>query len=457
MPPNLSVPECPPSDRGARAATFLEHHGLIPRIPPIRSSDLGLCGAAPFTYYLTRRLGLVPLFRYSQALSHGSWFHSAFELYALHPDAEARNRYDKLIEARLEELSLLCKGVGWVSDRLVTVLERERLDALSALTWYLASRDFKIPNNSFLSAGYEGYFAKPHWRLLGCETIGKVPYKDTHLLAQFDRLYLNEKTNKVWIVDAKTTGAAASLRAQSFPCSFQLRHYLYILDRLAKSKQLHKTFDLPPGAGVGGMIHPIIQKPSITLGQKDRNYHYIAEGKRTGVSGTAQRVGNQWKVALTDGYSGSFSLEEMACNCLHERTGKKPSKAYAGEPCPLNYCKRVRDWYFSEGDYEGEQAMRQAEPPVNVSAVSFGGFDLDEEEEYLSQVEFIYSHATRPATPNRFFRTEDGMSTFGRPSHFAPFYLTPITRWPDIIETNHFTVLHREDETSHNLTIEGEI
>ena len=46
--------------------------------PLLRSSDLrGL--ADPFSWFLTRRLGLTPAVSHSKALSRGSWFHAAFQ------------------------------------------------------------------------------------------------------------------------------------------------------------------------------------------------------------------------------------------------------------------------------------------------------------------------------------------------------------------------------------------
>lgn len=440
-------PSIDKNERGPKVIEYLKHAGLMPRIPTIRSSDLGLAASAPFTYYLTRRLGITPLFTKSEALNRGSWFHHAFELYALHAPAIAYSKYMDLIEARCEEIKLVCKGLGWVSDKMQDKLQSTRLDAHAALAWYLAACDYKVAGNTFLATGFEGYFRKSHWNLLGTELVAAVSYRDTKLLAQFDRLYYNSKTETIWIVDAKTTGKSTTARCQSFLCSFQLQHYLYILENLVAAGAIQEFYKLPSSLKVGGMIHPVIEKPSIVLGQKDRDYFYEAEGKKTKVSGTAKRNKGVWEVSVDTGVTKTYTDEKNAVEELHALCGKKPTKAFSGEPSVSNYVSRVRDWYLAEGDYEGEQSKRLADPPVNVSCVTFHGIDEAFEREYLKKVEFIYDHATREPYPENFFRTEEGMTTFGNLSIHAPFYLAAPLHWPDLVGQNQFTILSREDET----------
>ena len=408
MPPKVEgVPL--PKGKGKSAKEWLEAYGLVARTPYIRSSDYEMCLHCPFQYYLSRRLGLVPLLRWSSALSRGSWFHSRAEIMDELPEVALRNM-KLLLEKRNEELSEICNNRGIIGEERTSILVREERDMLTAVAWVEAASTFKIPGKN---QTFKEYLSANHFRVLGHEVLAKYEHPDFGtLLAQYDLLLYHEKQDKVFIVDFKTCSESPTLRLSTCPIEFQTQHYLQIGKYLLDNKVMTKKFDLLDTTEIGGMLHIAIRKPTISFGQRDRDFevseHTLSRGPRKG------------QVEIR--------------------------RKYFGEPRFENYLKRVKSWYHATDEYEDEAPQRASDPPVNIST-TYGSVTKDQSwvHEYHSRLNLINNYASVFPAPGNFPSSAGYIRSFSKLSPFAPFYLTPVTEWPSIIQQEGFIFEDRDE------------
>jgi len=126
MPPKLPSLKAP-STMGSEASDFLRAHQILPISPPVRSSDYRLCLGDPFTYYMARRLGVVPALSHSPALNRGTWMHLRFQHFDL-PQARLNSLMDHHLGRRMEELTETCRSLGIQSEGRAKILAREEKD-----------------------------------------------------------------------------------------------------------------------------------------------------------------------------------------------------------------------------------------------------------------------------------------------------------------------------------------
>lgn len=423
MPPTPPTPPLPTNGRGEDALHLLESNGILPVVPPIRSSDYDLCLSNPSLYYLSRRMGIRPALSWSKALSRGSWFHYAFEMDDWeNPDCNPTMNIQVLLASRLDELRELCAGLGIVNDGLKAVLQREERDALCACSWYKISSGLRISND--WPDGWRNTLRRSPWRLLCRESTLRMPVSDVlhamglppskykiEVVAQPDAILYNETTNRVWILDLKTCEENPLERLVSCPLEFQAQHYFHVVRTLLLKRRIHPNV-VPADALMGGVIHIAIQKPTIDFGRNDRDYRIVTRTLKSGP------------------------------NKGEERT----EKVYAeGEPKLSNYLARIEDWYHGRGDYLDMASLRESKPPVNVSYVPSCDF-LDEDgiSEYTDRLFFVASYATREPIPKNFPRPTS-VRSFNRTSPYAPFYLSQPSVWPEIIKREGFIVAYRDE------------
>lgn len=449
MPPEVS-PVQMPTDRGRSARQYLESEGLVPRIPSIRSSDYSSALSDPFGYYLRRRLGLTPALSYSEALSRGSYFHTLFALY----DRDDRWQiFKRQCASRLAEINNICKELRIGETARADAIQNEQIDQAYASAWYNAFENLPCLNSTSALDLLSDNFVK-----IGAElrlTWIDERFPKTRQVAQFDLLLLNRKTNKLWIVDAKTTASPPLVRLSTVKEEFQTMHYLHALEWYHERGLLRKQFDrIPANAEIGGMMHVAILKPSIQFGQADRDFHWESEGKRTGISGRIMRspVNLQEFGEYVIKWTRNQPSPEPCCgtmdeclHVLHEVTGKKPERVYQGEPSLQNYMARCMRWYRGQGEYLDKAPDFVNDPPINISYTHASTMlDKDWREDYLARVAMVYDLATREANPCNFLKNIDAIRMGSRLAHFSPFYLTEPKEWPSLVQAQHFLVAHRD-------------
>jgi len=414
MPPEIeNVPI--PTGRGREAQKWMEYHGYVDTTPSIRSSDYEGVLHCPFQYYLSRRLGLSPALRWSKALSRGSWFHKRLESYRETPEVAALIM-DKMLQDRLEELEEICQRIGIKGESKDKVMERERRDFWCALGWYETSMHLETYQK--IPTVYE-FLTQDHFQHLGSEVGIRLHLPKTHklgkvsLTAMYDTLLYHKEQNLVFIVDAKTTASSPEDRLMLCPLEFQTQHYMMVLKFALENKLLQSKFDLPEDVGVGGMIHIAIQKPTIDFGMKDRDFEEVEH--------TLQRGPRKGQVEIR--------------------------RNYVGEPRFDNYITRCNDWYRGQGEYEHNAEKWAISPPINYS-LTYGSLLLDQDylDEYQGRVSLINQYAKCKAFPKNFPRSVSHLQQFGRMSPFTPFYMTPPKEWTDIIESQSFIQLDRDEE-----------
>jgi|TARA_Y100000310_G_scaffold97213_1_gene94896 hypothetical protein len=414
MPPEIEA--CPiPTGRGADAQKWMEYHGYVDTTPSIRSSDYEGVLHCPFQYYLSRRLGLSPVLRWSKALSRGSWFHRRLELYRETPSATAEYLAEMLSD-RLDELKEICETIGIKGESKDRILDREKKDYSCAIAWYEIAMNLKIPQNI---PTINSFLTQPHFRHLGSE-VGirlHMPYthkaKNVSLTGMYDLLLYHEEQNSIYIVDAKTTAISPEERLITCPLEFQTQHYMMVLNFAIEQGLIQKHYNLPDDVRVGGMMHIAVQKPTIEFGMKDRDCeeyeHELTRGPR----------------------KGQIEIR----------------KNYEGEPRFENYLVRCSDWYRGQGEYEHLAEKWASSPPINYS-LTYGTLLQDEDylDEYYARVALIRQYIQCKAIPKNFPRSASHLRQFGRMSPFTPFYLTPIKEWPDIIKAESFMQIDRDED-----------
>ena len=448
MPPE-TIPTPLPTDRAKSARQYLESEGLVPRVPSIRSSDYSSALSDPFGYYVRRRLGLIPALSYSEALSRGSYFHTLFALY----DRDDCNQiFKRQCAARLTEINNICKDLRIAESHRADAVQNERIDQAYASAWYNAFKNLPCINNESALDLLSDNFVK-----LGAEvrlTWIDERFPKTRQVAQLDLLLLNRKTNKLWIVDAKTTASPPLIRLSTVKEEFQTMHYLHALEWFFARGLLHKQYDLPPNVQLGGMMHMAILKPSIQFGQADRDFHWESDGKRTGIAGRIMvspvnlRDQGDYVIKWTRNQPSPEpccgTLEECL-HVLHEVTGKKPEKIYRGEPALSNYIERCMRWYKGELEYLDRAPDFVNDPPVNFSYTHASVMlDKDWRLDYLSRVAMIYKLATQEANPCNFLKNIDAIRMGSKLANYSPFYLTEPKDWPALVQTQQFLVAHRD-------------
>lgn len=439
-----------PTDRGRSARHYLESEGLVARVPSIRSSDYGSALSDPFGYYIRRRLGLVPALAYSEALSRGSYFHTLFALY----DRDDRWQiFRRMCKARLDEINLICRDLRISETARAEAVQNEQVDQAMASAWYAAFEELPCLSDSSALDLLQDNFVK-----LGAEyrlTWVDDRFPRTRQVAQFDLLLLNRKTNKLWIVDAKTTASPPLVRLATVKEEFQTMHYMHALEWFFDRGYLHKQFpQLPANAELGGMMHVAILKPSISFGQQDRDFQWESEGKRTGISGRIMRSPvnlrefGEYVVKWTKNQPSPEpccgTLDECL-NVLHQVTGKKPEKVYQGEPSLSNYQARCMRWYKGQGEYLDKAPDFDNDPPINISYTHWSTtLDKDWRRDYLDRVAMIYKLATQEANPCNFLRNIDAIRMGAKLANYSPFYLTEPKEWPMLVRSQQFLVAHRD-------------
>jgi hypothetical protein len=400
------------------AVEFLEAHGLVAIKPPVRSSDFRLCTDSPFHYLLCRRMGLVPSLRWSEALNRGTWFHERFALMHL-PEAEADAHYKFLLGERLDELMATCQSHGIDGEKRRAILATEEQDHATSLAWYKACSTIEISKEY---GTITQFLQSPHYRvicaecLLGASIMDPMRATDnpTPCVAQPDLLLYHTVQNSLWVVDYKTTSLPVADRAASCSIEPQTQHYLHVLEIQLKNAKFREQYNLPDDVRVGGMMHVIIQKPTIEFGMKDRDYTMdttpLKSGPRKGMP--------------------------------------RNEKVYQGEPRLENYIQRCLEWYHGEGEYAHLSPERVLNPPVNISFTSADALlDSMWRSQYLARLRSVNRWRALKPDPGLFPWPVSVSGKTGRRDPYADFVLRPITEWPEIVKQNGFAIVRRDLET----------
>lgn len=471
MPPETTTMTPPAYDEwGENAAHWLAHVGYSATVPAIHSRDGGTARRCPFLFYLTRRLGLVPAFSMpSPTLARGSWAHKYLEGVRLEP-AVALDNYNRAVEARCKELADIAKILMLGDEKSLDIRARERRDAGAALGWLQAIGSLPLPAQQ-LPQGVFGWLRSPRIVPLGYELSVKYrdpKYPKTDLAGTFDLLYWVPSNKTVWVLDYKTTETPPLVWADMAPIAFQSLHYRHILHNLVQDGAFREKYGLPADVRMGGIVHVVIQKPSIEFGMNDRSYYYEAVGRTKGAdgmygSGFVHKDGNEWASTafrrtgkddvapsdLSQGKPARFKTEDEAVQDLRACCGKTPEKVYSGEPEVPLYTKRCLDWYRGVGDYADKADERAKNPPVIITQVTR---PLDEVEQirYYQHLDYVYHYATCPAHPIKFPPTEQGMRGYNSKAlnEYAPFFRLPVQDWPALIRQFNFTQSHLDVEVA---------
>jgi hypothetical protein len=408
MPPDISATPIPET-YGEDAARFLEAHGVVPVSPPLCSSDYDHSLTNPFSYYLTRRLGLISGLRWSKALARGSWFHRRFE-YIRAPRSTADVRMAEDLESRLSELRAAATAAS-ITDH-TEILNRERRVFAEACCWFDALRAVVV---SPTTGTLQDYLLRPHLRHLDSEVtlvhklkIDGCPAYPSR--ATIDLLVYDTRENCVWIIDPKTFDGSPRTRLSICPREYQTQHYLFTVKHFLDLGLLQQRYDIPADAKLAGMIHMCVRKPPISFGMKDR----------------------------------AFTLDTSPFKSGPRKGQPRNEKVYYGEPSYELYIQRCMDWYLGRGDYEHEAPLRYDDPPVNYS-FTYAHLLLDEDyqREYHSRSAQVIRWATATPHPHNFPQPSDPLA-YGNTTPYTPFYLCPVRDWPTIMAQNGLIVQHRD-------------
>jgi len=445
---------------------MLDDGCTITNSPAIRASHINAI-SDPFGYFLTVRLGLSNAFAVSEALSRGSWLHKRMELWDAPPKVVGQAASD-LLSAREAEIKTTAKELGLTPDDTLHILERARVDQMTAFGWFDAAATLKIPGTNLASGLYEALSPKRYVRL-GEEVLAVCPnpisYIDDddeainpnlNIACRFDSILYDKRDNTIWIMDAKTCAVAPVKRAETIPVEFATWHYMFIAGALVKYGVFKEAYpQLPDDVKFGGMIHLLIQKPTIKICGKDRPYVYRIIGKKSGKGGKVSlRKNGKWMIdwiikGETD-ENGRMSIldktmtEEEAVNWLHSWAGVKPKKEYKEEFSNDMFLDRCRRWYKGEKEFS-HRALKLlgTEVPISLSRTSADSLGFREFEEYFQIINILSNLSNAAPHIHNFPRVVRHRSI---QNPYTDFYLTPPAAWPEVRRRNRLIYKHRDPE-----------
>jgi hypothetical protein len=299
----------------------------------------------------------------------------------------------------------------YINDRLT----KEEQDAKCALGWFQAWS--QIPTSAEHGT-FLDFLNRPYWQDLGSELL--FVYKDAaHFsAARYDRLLYHKEKNELWIVDFKTTDTHPDVRAQI--CPIESASFLYpqilssVLSKLGPANCGDLLgFELPKDVQVGGMIHLIVQKPSIEFSREDRPYKEVQHELKSGPR------------------KGQVEIR----------------KEFTSDIPDLNlYVDRCGHWLSGTGTYLDKSAERAAHPSVNISFTSHALLRSNWSERFVTRYELMQSYSTCPCDPSLFPMNASGLLDYGKLNPLAPFYLTPQSGWEEIMQRNYLIQKFRDPE-----------
>lgn len=408
---------------------FLEKHGLVAHIPPARSSDDRLIRSNPFLYYLTRRLGLSDPFRWSKALSRGSWLHTRMEHLHIESPSELEVTRRAILGARAQELRTTAESFSIGSERLAGMIEREERDCLTSWSWIEAILDIPFPTLNGLSNGLRHFLNR--YQTLGTEVrilYNHPLFKQMPLVAQLDRLALDPRTNTLWIMDYKSVDgtkiANVTSRLLTIPFEFQTLHYMTVAKALFDEGHFHRAYNLGSTVRFGGMAHITIAKPTIEFGLNDRDCEIVLHTLKSG-----------------------------------PRKGQIEERRNYGDGAPRwpNYVKRCISWYEGSGEYLEKKDLRTTtEIPINVSFCHAHHIENDViSSQYLERLRNIHTYAVMSPHPDFFTKTEHGLvdEYSGKPTRFSNLFVRAFNEWPDELRNNPVIIAHRDEDLLNRDTV----
>lgn len=410
MPPETKLIPLP-KGHGPDARAYLEAHGYLPEIPVIRSSDANL---SEFQYYLSRILGLRPVYSYYEPFSIGGWAHTFLQLYY---SDNRQQRYESKLSEHLATIDEVAKEI-----RMTAIQKQEARDHAindSLLAQAIVDTAFHIPLGSPNRTIHKILLENnPSCRVVASELQLKVPFKKAYRGAQIDLLLYDEEYHTLRIVDLKTTTATPSVRAETCPVEYQTHHYMSVVNSCLP--ELIEAYKLSPKTRLRDMIHIVVQKPpsSMRMCGKDRDFteynHTLTRGPRKG----------QTEVRRT----------------------------YEGEPKPENFRRRIKDYMLGEGEYTQHAVDRVDYPMADISYTAYERIDARTWLDYNRITDRIYQMATTEPHPENFTRDSKDMIDRGQLTPYALFYRLPVAAWPDLIKTKGLVVNRRDLDHMQEVT-----
>jgi hypothetical protein len=251
----------------AKVQTVAREHGVTPlgmvpystaqffediRKPLIRSSPLGCLDDCPRKFLYTYKLGIQTR-KYESPLVLGQMVHSILEgLFLGFTEEEALNasalqmkkEFDRLTEATGPDGFIGLEDAGVMLKQLDEDFHKAR--AMALIFWR------SVP---FDPSKWEILKAPDGTRMAEVLLETKYPGLSVPLLTPTDLALVKKETGGVWIVDYKTTGMDAKVRA--IPTKFSGQLQLYRIGLQAHLDEWGR------GEKVEGSLHAIIQKPGI--------------------------------------------------------------------------------------------------------------------------------------------------------------------------------------------------
>lgn len=399
-------------------AEKLESLGLVYQQPSLRASDISTAIGNPFAYFLRAGLRLRPLLPRNgpdvDPLEDGTWYHLANELddYSVadrYPDFAHARYLERLEEAQLS-LSSKCAAGGITGAHQLAILESQRKSALSALAWYTSARQLPLKDGLNIAA----YFSQPNFITLARElrlstTIVLNGEKHT-INCRLDLLLFNKRSNRLWIVDAKTTSLDLHQRLSYCKFESQPRVHMLIVRALLADGTLQATFSLPAKTELGGFIHHGILKPGIRLSGEDRDF----------------------SISTRTPTRGKNAGQEIV------------EREYFGEPKLSNYTQRVHEWMTATGRYEhlAPQRAPAVKPVVAFSALSATELDRPPaSSRFMSRLQNLARWASAGPDPSRYPFNEKDSFFRGEISLFALLDCSPLSSWPTLLTKHLFISL----------------
>ena len=175
------------------------------------------------------------------------------------------------------------------------------------------------------------------------------------------------------------------------------------------------------------------------------------------MTGVARRSGTSWQVVVwvtetgEERWKGERDSEDAACEILREQVGTKPTKKPDGEPSLDRYVQRCEEWAMAVGDYADKAEERRANPPVLMSFTHNVQSDVAKRARgnAVNITRWLHELSVSQKPGDQWMMSDEGMWEWGHPTAYAPFYVTPMRRWDELMGVQRLVVHHRNPVAAH--------
>lgn len=359
----------------------------------------------PFKFFLTQICEIKPIIP-ADHMWFGECFHD-------HLQAAASPNYEDLPTRMDGRIAEICRSLQAPEAFVNAVTDRLRATARKS---YAAVRALSQVPASASGGSIMSYLTQERWRNLMVEDYIVLAVGDGPIMLKPDRVIFDRTSNKIWVMDYKTTTKDPAIRMMTCTYEFQSQLNAWAFgDDLLPS--LIRIFDLPAATTFGGFIHVCVQQPTIIQ------------------SGIDVRAAQALIADATP-------------------VGQTPVSP-TPDQITMAYYDRVRHWYLRTGPYEAAQSPER----IRISASHWDDAwrrmvrqSIGSKIRRVRDLLALRIRTSQLPIENPWYST--GVGYYGEDDFdaaYGKFYGTPLSMWGTIMAEDHLTITRRSLPIMHRI------